>query len=80
VTSMRSRREALCKILNKWKSFVRVVYFFGAAQIEERFLALLGMTTTHKTEKNKKRRAQQCCAPTGNNIDVARGTKILCLR
>jgi len=36
--------------------------FFGAAQIEERFLASLGMTTTDKTEKNRKRRAQQCCA------------------
>jgi hypothetical protein len=34
--------------------FVGVVYFFGEAQVEERFLASLGMTTTDKTEKNKK--------------------------
>jgi len=62
---MRSRREALCKILNKWKSFVLVVYFFGAARIEEGFLASLGMTTTHaEQKKEEKRRAQQCCAPT----------------
>jgi hypothetical protein len=60
---MRSRREVLCKISNKWKSFARCLFFFGAAQIEEPFFASLGMTTTDKTQTNKKEGRSSAAAP-----------------
>jgi hypothetical protein len=66
--------KPLCKISEKWKSFVRAVYFCSAAQIEEQFLAWpacagrLRMTTEDKIKRRKKgkekRSAQQCCGPT----------------
>jgi len=64
---MRSRREALCKILNKWKSFCARCLFFGAAQIEERFLALLGMTTRHAEQEKKKKKGAAVLRPLQNN-------------
>jgi hypothetical protein len=66
----------LCKSLDKWKSFVRVVYF-SARQKSKRDSSLrlpaagrLGMTTTHTKQKReeKERRGTVCRALTKKRL------------
>jgi hypothetical protein len=61
MASCRDVNEKCCaKFWRRWKSFVRVIYFFNAAQIEERFLASLGMTATHTKQKTKEGHGMPC--------------------
>jgi hypothetical protein len=50
--------KPLCKILQKWKSLVRVVYFLPHGTNRKQIPAL-GMTTKDKIERRKKEKRAQ---------------------
>jgi hypothetical protein len=62
--------KPLCKISQKWKSLVRVVYFLPHGTNRKEVPAL-GKTTKDKIERRKKKKGRKNTEP---------ATKTLCLR
>jgi hypothetical protein len=60
MASGRDVNEKCCaKVFEGWKSLARNLIFGGGGQIEERFLASLGMTAPKEEEKEEKKKRKR---------------------